>query len=297
MNKSRISQSLRRYPLIIFFGLAIVFTWANWVPRALVSRGIIDLAVPDFLSLVAGYGPALAAIIVTSLVSGKAGLRQLFRRLVLWRVGIQWYVVVLFLPAATMLTALGLHLLFGGTTPSITNPPTLQLGLPDIPLWQQTLLLMLMFTLGFDGLGEELGWRGYALPQLLSRHSALAASLILGVVWALWHLPYALTLGSVMSDRPFYAYVPGMLASAILFTWIFNNTKGSILMAILYHAAGNVTANVLPVLAPGVNHAAAWGMIVQWAAAIAVVLFFGPAHLSKRIPAVAPDPAVLHSNL
>jgi uncharacterized protein len=291
MNRSLITQSLRRYPLVIFFVLAFVFTWANWIPRALSSRGLLDLAVPDFLSLVAGYGPALAAIIVTSLVNGKAGLRQLYRRLVQWRVALQWYVVVLFLPATTMLTALGLHLLFGGVTSSVTDSTSLQLGLPDAPLWQQTLLLMLMFTLGFDGLGEEIGWRGYALPKLLTRHSALVASLILGALWALWHLPYALTLGSVMSSRPFYSFVPGMLASAILFTWIFNNTKGSILMAIVFHAAGNVTANVLPVLVPGVNDVGVWGTIVQWAVVTTVVVYFGPAHLSQSTPVAAAESA------
>jgi membrane protease YdiL (CAAX protease family) len=239
--------------------------------------------VPDALSLLAGYGPALAAILVTAAVSGRSGLRALGRRLVLWRVGLQWYTVALLLPAAMMLGGLAVHLLLGGATPSAAHPPTMPLDLPG-PLWQQILLLMLIFTLGFDGLGEEVGWRGYALPQLLQRHSALAASLILGALWALWHLPYALTVGSAMSTSPFITQVPGILANAILYTWLFNHTRGSLLLAILFHAANNVTFNALPVLVPGVADIGAWGAIVRWGVVLGVVWYNGPAHLTRTAP-------------
>ena len=288
MNGSRVSQTFQRYQLVIFFVLAYGFTWAYWVQQALVLRGLLDGKVPEFLSIVAGYGPALAAIIVTGIVSGRAGLGQLFRRLVLWRVGIQWYVVALFLPAATALTALGIHLLLGGTTSSAATPPTLEF-IPGAPLGQQILIMALIFILGFDGLGEEMGWRGFALPRLLSRYSALTASLILGVFWALWHLPYALTPGSAMSVQPFYTYLPGIIASAILFTWVFNHTKGSLLIAILYHAAGNLTYNVLPDLVPGVYDVGVWGTVVQWMVVVAVVLYTGPAHLSRKTSVVSAD--------
>lgn len=286
MNAPRISQAFQRYQLVIFFVLAYGFTWAYWVPQALVLRGLLDGKVPEFLSIVAGYGPALAAIIVTGIVSGRAGLGQLFRRLVLWRVGIQWYVVVLFLPVATSLTALGIHRLLGGTTSSAATAPALEF-LPGAPLGQQIMIMALIFTLGFDGLGEEMGWRGFALPKLLSRYSALTASLILGVFWALWHLPYALTPGSAMSVQPFYTYLPGIIARAILFTWIFNHTKGSLLIAILYHAAGSLTFNVLRAFVPGLYDVGVWGTVVQWMVVAAVVLYAGPAHLSRKTPVVS----------
>ena len=89
-----------------------------------------------------------------------------------WRVHARWYAVALFLPAVQAFIALGLHLLFGGELQRPSEPPTLQVGSPGTPLWIQALLLALMFTLGFDGLGEELGWRGFALPRLLKRYRA-----------------------------------------------------------------------------------------------------------------------------
>ena len=251
------------------------------MPRALVSRGIIDAELPDVLFLVAGYGPALSALLITALVSGGAGLRRLGARLCLWRVHARWYAVALFLPAAQAFIALGLHLLFGGELQRPSEPPTLQVGSPGTPLWIQALLLALMFTLGFDGLGEELGWRGFALPRLLKRYRALSASVVMGAMWALWHLPYALTMDSAMANKPFYAHLPQMFAASILFTWIFNNTRGSILLAILFHASGNLTANVLPVIFPGVYGSGVWGEIVPWIVVGLVVAIYGPAHLSR----------------
>jgi CAAX protease family protein len=275
----------QRHPLFCFFTLAYMLTWANWVPRALASHGLIDVTVPDFMALLAGYGPAQAAIILSGVISGRAGLLRLGARLCRWRVGIRWYAVALFLPAAQAFAALGLHLSFGGELQRPSEVATLQVGAPGTPLWLQALLLIVMFTLGFDGLGEELGWRGFALPRLLARYPALGASIVLGAIWALWHLPYALTKGSAMADRPFYTYLPQMFAASILFTWLFNNTRGSILLAVLFHAAGNVTANLLPVLVPGVYASGVWGEVIRWAVVATVIVIEGPRHLSRKPPA------------
>ncbi len=101
------TQFLQRYALLSFFVLAFALTWAYWIPQALSSRDLLQASVPEFLAIVAGYGPALAALIVTWFVSGRSGVRELMRRLILWRVGIRWYAVALLLPAAQTLTALG----------------------------------------------------------------------------------------------------------------------------------------------------------------------------------------------
>lgn len=110
------------------------------------------------------------------------------------------------------------------------------------------------------------------------------ASVFLATIWALWHLPYALTKGSAMADKPFYAHLLPVFASTILFTWLFNNTRGSILLAILFLAAGNVTVNILPVLVPGVYATGIWGHIVPWIFVGTVLLTEGPRHLSRKIP-------------
>jgi uncharacterized protein len=274
---------VKRYPLVTFFTLAFCLTWANWLPQALASRGLLSITVPDFLTVISGYGPALAAIIVTALTTGKLGLRLLFGRLVRWRVGLRWYAVVLLTPICITLTAVGLHLLTGGTAPNFTQSQ-LQLGPSDAPAWQEILLLFLLFTLGFDGLGEELGWRGYALPKLQTGRSALSASLILGGLWAAWHVPYAMTQGSFLSSIPLAWFFLNMLASAILYTWVFNNTQGSVLLTVLFHAANNTTSNVLPILPPATNDLRIYffSIGVQWCLALLVVIISGRDYFSRN---------------
>jgi hypothetical protein len=117
-----LTRMVKRYPLAAFFTLAFCLTWANWFPQALASRGLLSISVPDFLTVISGYGPALAAIIVTALTTGKLGFRRLFGRLARWRVGLHWYAIVLLTPICITLTAVGLHLLTGGTAPNFTQP-------------------------------------------------------------------------------------------------------------------------------------------------------------------------------
>lgn len=235
--------------LTAFFLLAYLFTWSNWLPQALSSRGLASIQMPGFVTFLAGYGPAFAAIIVTLLTAGRPGLHQLFGRLVQWRVGIRWYLTALFLPAAVIGLAVMLNDWTGGAWPDFAAA-VFPFGPPETPLWQKLLLLLLLFTLGFDGLGEEIGWRGFALPKLLERQSALVSSLILGALWAIWHFPYALTKGTFLSEVPLHWFFIGLLAQSVLYTWIFSNTKGSLLPVLLFHAAGNITANLLPFLPP-----------------------------------------------
>jgi hypothetical protein len=142
---------IKKYALVFFFLLAYLFTWSNWLPQALVSRGIISMQVPEFLSLLAGYGPALAAIIVASLAYGRQGLRELFGRLLRWRVGFQWYLIALFLPALVILLAITLNGLTRGTSPDF-SAAGFPFGPAETPLLQKVLILFLVFTLGFDGL-------------------------------------------------------------------------------------------------------------------------------------------------
>ena len=243
---------VKKYALLLFFLLAYLLTWSNWIPQALTSRGIASIQVPGFVTLLAGYGPALAAIIVASLAYGRQGLRDLFSRLLKWRVGIQWYLVALFLPVLVSLLAITINKWTGGTAPDF-SAAGFAFGPVETSLWQKLLILFLVFTLGFDGIGEELGWRGFALPKLLENRSPLVASLILGTLWAVWHFPYALTKGTNLSGIPLYWFLLSLLALSIVYTWIFKNTNGSLLLPLLYHAAGNTTSNLLPILPPAAS--------------------------------------------
>jgi uncharacterized protein len=179
-----IAQSIRRYPLVTFFLLAFGLTWVVWVPRA----GGAPL---DTVGMAWTWAPAIAALLAAALTGGGAALGELGARLVHWRVGWQWYLVVILGPAAFSLVVAGVYVMLGGSWADAAPPAIREGTLLLLPLF----LAILTLT---DGLGEELAWRGFALPRLLSRHNALVASLILGVIWALWHLPLVWTEGNAM---------------------------------------------------------------------------------------------------
>jgi membrane protease YdiL (CAAX protease family) len=276
---------IKKYALVIFFLLAFLFTWSNWLPQALNSRGVTSAQVPGFLTLLAGYGPALAAILVASLAYGRQGLRELFGRLLRWRVGVRWYLIALFLPALITILAILIHNYWlGGAAPDF-SALAFPFGPAETPLWQKILILFLVFTLGFDGLGEELGWRGFALPRLLERFTPLVASLILGALWAVWHFPYALTAGTFLSEVPLHWFFLNLLAVSIIYTWIFTNTNGSLLLPLLFHAAGNITSNLLPILPPAAPDLRIYYImiVINWIIAIAV-FFVSYRNVESRKP-------------
>lgn len=267
---------IQRYPLVFFFVLAFFFTWAYWLPQAAANLGLFELRVPGFVALIAGYGPALAAVLVTGLTQGRSGLRRLLSGLARWRVGLHWYLAALLIPPSIQLAALGLHLLLAGEPLQLTGLAQLPFGFGGMPLWGQVLALFLIFVLGFDGLGEELGWRGFALPRLLEKRSPFIASMILGFFWALWHVPYMLSAGSALADRPFLLFLLNLMGISVVYTWLYVGTRGSTLLAILFHAAGNTTATLLMALVPaasdprvylfstGLNWLLAIVLLVRW---------------------------------
>lgn len=278
---------LRRYKLVLFFLLAYVFTWARWLPEAAAARGWLSVEIPFGVVLVAGYGPLLAAVLLTALTSGWTGLKDLGARLVRWRVSPRWYLVVLLMPLLFQGVGLLLYSMVSG------QPVTLA---PDRLPWLKLLSFFPLLFLGFDGLGEEVGWRGFALPGLLARHSPLVSSLILGVLWGFWHLAYALAPESALSGTPFYLVVANTVGLAILHTWIFAHVRGSIFIAILFHAWNNTLSvflgNWLPIYSQqGANLSI---LFVQYLLAAAVVLFAHPFRLARGR---APHQAEPQSNL
>jgi len=219
-----ISRGLQEHPLVTFWVLAFAVTWVVWVPRAVgVPMGVVGEAWT--------WAPAVAAMIAAAITGGREALRQLLGRLLRWRVPWYWYVLVGVGPAAFSLGLAGVYVLLGGTW-SIVAPRALQ-----APAILPVLLLVLSAT---DGLGEELAWRGYALPRLLARHSALVASMILGFLWALWHLPLLWTAGIADQQLPLWLLLLDISAKAIVFTWIFLRTRGSVLIVVLLHGSTNL---------------------------------------------------------
>jgi membrane protease YdiL (CAAX protease family) len=142
--------------------------------------------------------------------------------------------------------------------------------------------LPLFFLIQVFTNGEEIGWRGYALPKLQARHGALIASLIIGVIWAFWHVPKFLTAGSAQ-DYSFWLYLLDTIALAILFTWVYNNTKSSLLLVTLFHAALNTSAVFLPIIPAAIGDVRPTLIAIglHCLAAIIVVIVTGPARLSR----------------
>lgn len=227
---------------------------------------------PAIFLVIGAFGPTLSAIILTAHRGGKASLRELLDRLLLWRVGTKWYVLALFLVPTTGLCAMALHLLLGGRASEIATPFAWYFLLPAF-----------LGHLLTASLGEEIGWRGYALPKLQARSSALVASLILGGLWAFWHLPAFWMPAGKYSGLPFTWFLLGTLPLTILFTWLFNNTKGSLLIAVLLHGATNF-AFFLPILPAVAGELRPFKLYVGllWIVATIVVVVERPARLSRR---------------
>jgi uncharacterized protein len=239
---------LARYPLTFYFLLAYAGTWVVTVPFALSANGVgfLPFGVPDgsviFVSAVWVFlGPTLAAFIVTGTTEGRAGIRSLMHRYVLWRVGLRWYLVVILGPPVIILLA------------TIVLPGALASFQTLAPLQPLLLLVSFPIVLIFGGaLFEEGGWRGFALPRLQRLHGPLVGSLILAPLWASWHLPlfWVRVWGTPPTILNMVLFLASVIFMTIVFTWVFNNTKGSILLAILLHTSFDAFVGPVGLLFP-----------------------------------------------
>lgn len=258
---------IRRHSLATFFILAFILTWVVWVPRAAASQGLLASELPIVVGQVWAWIPAVAALLAAILTGGRAAVGELGSRLVRWRVGWRWYVVVIVGPAAFSLVVAIVYVFLGGSWSAAW--PWEFGGLVGFV----TFFLVLVLT---DGVGEELGWRGFALPRLLSGHGALAASLILGVLWALWHLPLVWTEGYPLYQQPVWLLFGDIVAESVIFTWVFLNTRGSVLLAVLLHASTNLFVVSPTVASAGGLALPLLAAAAKWLLVFVLVLVAGP---------------------
>lgn len=252
-------------PLLLFFGLAFALAWSIGGLAILQHRGVIGDALPvEPLLILGAWTPNLAAFIVLGLVIKRRGsLRALLMGWAKWDVEPIWYLVVLS-PMLFALITIPLYTWLYGTSPST--------GLLMEP--QNLMLLLVMITLT-GATGEQLGWRGFALPWLQTKLSALTASVLLGLIWSAWHIPLWFA-GIGFESTPFWAYTLIGVAFSVLVTWACNHTRGSMVIASLFHLFLNVSVNMIrpeayPLLA-----------VVFMLAAAGVVGLCGPHTLSKQ---------------
>lgn len=237
------------HSLMLYFVLAFA---GFWICIALGYLKPFRFWVP----ILGALSPAVAAVVVTALSEGENAVRELVRRLAVWRVGLIWYLVAFGLPLAESSLVLGVAALLGKF--KAIKVETLAPVLPSI--W-----LVFLFAAG-----EELGWRGYALPRLLAGYRAVYASLILGALHEIWHWPLILLPRQYLSDIPLLSHTTFVLAEAIIITCIFLNTRGSVLMVALYHgmtnAAGILDGGIdpawLPRLKPAISVLAALTIVL-----------------------------------
>ncbi len=283
--RGHLARVVQGYPLTAGLLLMFALTWPIDLGVAADSRGWLPFQIPFVVPLLVGYGFVVASLVVTAIVDGKAGIRALLRRFLIWRVELRWYVAVLLGPIALALAALAAPLVLHGVAPDFNQTMAREISGP-LSLW---LFVPIFFLMGVLTNGEEIGWRGYLLPRIQTRFGALAASVLIGVIWAAWHIPKFLGAGAIL-PVPAWLYLLDKIALAILFTWVANHTRGSLLIATLFHAAVN-TAFVW--LVPTTGQYDSYESILRCMVALMIVLATGPNLTRKpgRQPALQAVPA------
>jgi uncharacterized protein len=236
--ENRIRSDFRTH-LLVFFALTFVWSWGCWLLSLVVRPQ--SPAFAGVLMIAGSFGPSLAAIAVVIYVGGRNGLHDWFLRCLQWRVGWRWLAIAFFLPLAVIALAAATHIALGGTI-----SPSPAIGHVGLAVLNFVLILLVG-----GPLGEEFGWRGYALPALQERYSWRVASLILGAVWSVWHLPLFFIANTLQSHIPFLLFMVSTLALSILFAWLFNRTRGSVLPALVLHTAVNAWSWVIPIIVVG----------------------------------------------
>jgi membrane protease YdiL (CAAX protease family) len=268
---------LQRHSLVAGIFLMFLLTW----PIDLANSGVLPFRVPFAIYITLGWGFIWASLIMTGLTSGRQGVAGLVKRFLIWRVRWTWYAVALLLFPVAALAAVLLAAAADGTAPDFGAVFARQIFGPSAPLAFYVVPYLL-----FDALtnGEEMGWRGYVLPRLQARYNALASSLILGVIWALWHLPKFLAPGNT---SPFGWFAVQIVIEAILYTWLYTGTGGSLLLVTLFHAAGNTAGVFLPLTTTigGTNLTALLAQTaLELVVALVVIARAGPAALARVQP-------------
>lgn len=225
----------KQHSLILYFILAYAVSWSVEIPIALSVQGLITAKIPMWIHYFASFGPMIAAFIVTTLTEGGAGIRDLTAHIFKWRVDWRYYAFAILVPLGLFAFAYLLNRVVTGEWSDLRL-----LGETDYLQYLSPLGVLGLWLLTY-GFGEETGWRGYALPRLQRDRPATSATLILALIWACWHLPAFFYRDTYVDlgifGFPMFAF--SLLFAAMVFTWLYNSTGGSILMVIIFHAFFN----------------------------------------------------------
>lgn len=273
------TEFLKRHALVIGIVLMFLFTW----PIDLSNSGLMPFKVPFILYLFLGWGIFVAAVLMTWLTLGGGAVGQLLQRYLKWRVHWTWYLALLLMPAAAVIGVF-LNAALRGTPADFSKVMADQLRPPGL---SRLAFVLPFFLTDLISNGEEIGWRGYVLPRLQAKHSALAAALTTGVIWGLWHIPKLLTHW----DWGYFAlFMLDTIAKAVFLAWMYNGTGGSLLLVAMVHAAWNTTGIFIPVASTVSAEnlgALAMRVVVEILIAVVVVVASGAARLTRTEPKLA----------
>ncbi|OPY30178.1 MAG: CAAX amino terminal protease self- immunity [Methanocella sp. PtaU1.Bin125] len=253
----------RAHQLLVFFALTFILSWAIWIPLAMNYYGIFPVRIEEgfvmLLRLFGTLGPATSAILVSVLAGGRPAVRALLGQIGKWRVRWKWYAAAALVFPALALASAGIYSLLPGAQ-----------QFPAVDLTAGS-LIAIMIILTISVMGEEIGWRGFALPRMQQRWTAFVSSLMLGTIWTAWHLPFWLVLGELETFGPGYWLMSWafIMAGSVYITWLMNNTGNSLLMVILFHWCYNVlSVGFLPVS----SIVPAYLILIVLAGAVAIVV-------------------------
>ena len=240
MKRSQVAfrNIIGRFPLLSMYVIMFLLAWAVLIPDALASQGLVSFRIPRMLPFLSGWAPAVSAIIVTLVISGGQGLRELFSRFLIVGVPVGWYLMALFLLALAILGGIALHILFGGSSPAVPAS--------GAPWWRIIAVFVVTVLLGILVNTEEIAWRGFALVRLSAQYNALTAALLIAIPETLFHMPYFFNK-SIAFYRTvgWFSFTVFSLALSVVYAWTFFNTKGSLLIVTLLHASQNAWAGLL----------------------------------------------------
>jgi len=255
------SRPARGARLLIFFIVTYIVTWSLWF-----AAGMTPAVVPrGLLFLLGTFTPGILALWFTFRSAGRDGVVALLRRLVDWQVPARWYVFAIGYIAVIKLTVALVHRVATGEWPPFGDVP-----------WYLMIAATLGSTLVGGQAGEEIGWRGFALPRLAARFGIGAASVLLGVIWASWHLPLFFVPEADKFGQSFPVYLLAVTALSVAMAWLYANTRGSLLPVMLLHAAANNMKDIVVSAEPNATNP--WALshsLVAWLTVAVLALCAG----------------------
>ncbi len=270
-----VAAPVRASQVTWFFVLAFAISWLAWLPTMLDSTGVLDL--PDavgILAILGPFGPFVAALVMVRRGGRPRAVRELLRRGWSMDFDKRWLLPTLLLAPATAAVTVGVMAATG-------QEIQWEHGIAPVAI-VPTLLLILVL----NAAPEEYGWRGYALAPMMTRLGAVGASLVLGALWGLWHLPLHFIEGTVQENTPIYQFILQQMVLAVFYTWLFAHTRGAVSVAIMFHTVANVVGAAVPSWA---TESGRWtGFAVQATFALVIVLAWRPWRRASTDPVVAP---------